>query len=108
MSVFEQGADAKMCQVTITTAFEKANLHVQIAASLQYIISLLLLLLYVFLSFSLCIPREWDANLHVSIATMGRCSFLDARPVSGFPSSIKNNMFIFLVLGQIPVVIKKQ
>ena len=47
MSVFEQGADAKMCQVTITTAFEKANLHVQIAASLQYIISLLLLLLYV-------------------------------------------------------------
>ena len=47
MSVFEQGADAKMCQVTMATAFEKANLHVQIAASLQYIISLLLLLLYV-------------------------------------------------------------
>ena len=40
MSVFEQGADGKMCQVTMATAFEKANLHVQIAASLQYIISL--------------------------------------------------------------------
>ena len=47
MSVFEQRADGKMCQVTMATAFEKANLHVQIAASLQYIISLLLLLLYV-------------------------------------------------------------
>ena len=47
MSVFEQGADAKMCQVTMATAFEKANLHVQIAPSLQNIILQLLLLLYV-------------------------------------------------------------
>ena len=47
MSVFEQGVDARMCQVTMATAFEKANLHVQIAASLQYINALLFLLLYV-------------------------------------------------------------
>ena len=45
MSVFEQGADGKMCQVSMATSFEKAYLHVQIATSLQYIISLLLLLL---------------------------------------------------------------
>ena len=47
---------------------------------------------FTFLSLLLCIPREWDANLHVSIATMGRCSFkvmhpLDARPVYRFPTS---------------------
>ena len=47
MGPIGQGAYATLCQVTMATAFEKANLHVQIAASLQYIISLLLLLLYV-------------------------------------------------------------
>ena len=50
---------------------------------------------FTFLSSLLCIPREWDANLHVSIATMGRCSFkvmhpLDVRAVSGFPASKYN------------------
>ena len=93
MSVFEQGADGKMCQVTMATAFEKANLHVQIAASLhnstsfRYYFSC-----FTFLSWLLCIPRQWDENLHVSIAMMGRGSLkvmhpLDARPVYRFPAS---------------------
>ena len=30
MSVFEQGVDAKICSVTMATAFENVNLHVQI------------------------------------------------------------------------------
>ena len=47
MSIVEQGVDARMYQVTMATEFEKASLHMQIAASLQYIISLPLLLLYV-------------------------------------------------------------
>ena len=47
MSVFEQGVDDSRCQVTMATAFENVTLHVQIAVSLKYIISLLLLLLYV-------------------------------------------------------------
>ena len=47
MSVFEQEVNARICKVTMATAFEKANLDVQIAASLQYIISLLLLFVYV-------------------------------------------------------------
>ena len=34
MSVFEQGVDASMCQVTMATAFENVTLHVQIAVSL--------------------------------------------------------------------------
>ena len=47
MSDFEQGVDNSRCQVIMATAFENFNLHVQIAVSLKYIISLLLLLIYV-------------------------------------------------------------
>ena len=57
---------------------------------------------FTFLSLLLCIPREWDANLHVSIATMGRCSFkvmhpLDARPVYRFLTSLYTTVKVPLV-----------
>ena len=68
MSLFGQGVDARICSVTMATAFENVNLHVQIrsyhySASFRYYFSC-----FTFLSLLLCIPREWDANLHVSIA----------------------------------------
>ena len=82
-----------MCQVTMATAFEKANLHVQIAASLQYIILLLLLLLYVplFIAvYSTWMGRKFTrfhSNDGEMLFQSDAPSGMDAGPVYRFPTS---------------------